>query len=180
MNLKKKTKRDGFTLIELLVVIAIIAILASLLLPALARAKEKANQAGCLSNLRQWGLAQTMYVDDFNQVFPLTKIAAGTPGTGSGYSEDNPAWSDLANMYQYAYTGNSQAAQALYGVWFDALPSYVGGKPLYWYGAQAQNGPSIFQNTPSIYQCRTAKLDPSFKPNTYIPFNFGMNSKGLD
>ena len=66
----KARRFQAFTLIELLVVVAIMAILASLLLPTLARSKEKARLTSCTSNLRQLGLNLTMYLDDGRQHFP--------------------------------------------------------------------------------------------------------------
>jgi prepilin-type N-terminal cleavage/methylation domain-containing protein/prepilin-type processing-associated H-X9-DG protein len=62
--------RKGFTLIELLVVIAIIAILAAILFPVFAKAREKARQSSCLSNLKQIGLATLQYVQDYDEMLP--------------------------------------------------------------------------------------------------------------
>jgi prepilin-type N-terminal cleavage/methylation domain-containing protein/prepilin-type processing-associated H-X9-DG protein len=66
------SRRTGFTLIELLVVIAIIAILAAILFPVFAQAREQGRKTGCASNLRQIGVALSMYVQDFDEQFPNT------------------------------------------------------------------------------------------------------------
>ncbi len=71
--------RRGFTLIELLVVIAIIAILAAILFPVFAKAREKARQASCQSNLKQLGLGMLMYISDYDGMFPF-EVYCNAPG----------------------------------------------------------------------------------------------------
>ena len=73
-----RRRQTGFTLIELLIVIAIIMILAAVLFPVLARAKEQARQAGCMSNLKQMGVALLLWVDDHDQKFPVTSAEWGS------------------------------------------------------------------------------------------------------
>jgi prepilin-type N-terminal cleavage/methylation domain-containing protein/prepilin-type processing-associated H-X9-DG protein len=71
-------KKPGFTLIELLVVIAIIAILAAILFPVFARARENARRASCLSNVKQMGLAFAQYTQDYDEHYPPNSWRCGT------------------------------------------------------------------------------------------------------
>src|SRR5512135_3139347 len=93
--------RAGFTLVELLVVIAIIAVLASLLLPALARAKQRSQRAACVSNLKQIGLAFMVYLDDHRDRFPDQRDLKNTlpggfrPWTSWPPSDPRTGWGPL-------------------------------------------------------------------------------------
>src|SRR5690349_20614264 len=79
-----RRERAGFTLIELLVVIAIIAILAAILFPVFAQAREKARQTACLSNMKQLGTAFMLYVQDYDERLPNSGLEAGCGGGPGG------------------------------------------------------------------------------------------------
>ncbi|MGA2869064.1 MAG: prepilin-type N-terminal cleavage/methylation domain-containing protein, partial [Verrucomicrobiota bacterium] len=98
---KVKTNAKAFTLIELLVVIAIIAILAAMLLPALASAKQRAWMASCTSNLHQIGLGMRMFADDNSEFYP--ESGADIPWGATDPTTLKPSWMEQI----FPYMGNT-------------------------------------------------------------------------
>ena len=132
-------RSDGFTLIELLVVIAIIAILASILFPVFARARENARRASCMSNLKQINLAMMMYVQDNDDTYPNYSYYdnSSTPGVVAPDAEHGGEWYPSAtatywcweNMI-YPYVKNIQVficpSSPAAGAAYKAPASYYG------------------------------------------------------
>lgn len=112
---RNRRQTEGFTLIELLVVIAIIAILAAILFPVFARAREAARKTSCLSNMNQMGKATMMYVQDYDETYyphrfnsgagsnPLLKEINGSTGQITGAARDKTFWISLLQPYTKNY-----------------------------------------------------------------------------
>ena len=94
----RKNVSKAFTLIELLVVIAIIAILAAILFPVFARARENARRSSCQSNLKQIGLGILQYVQDYDEIYPITFINVDNAGNYNPGGGDG-AWADVIQPY---------------------------------------------------------------------------------
>jgi len=139
------SSRKGFTLIELLVVIAIIAILAAILFPVFARAREKARQASCQSNLKQLMLAYIMYASDYDEHFPTDWVTAagGAPWTNRytwramifPYVKNLQLFTCPSCTYDYAGT---LAGQCINGE--GNIPGGYGDNTIHW-GGGAPNPP---------------------------------------
>jgi prepilin-type N-terminal cleavage/methylation domain-containing protein/prepilin-type processing-associated H-X9-DG protein len=160
-----KPRLNAFTLIELLVVIAIIAILAAMLLPALAKAKAKAQAVNCLSSLRQWGLAATIYAGDGADRIPRD----GTDNGGQYAVDTGVASGPGSTLDPYA--------------WFNTLPETVGDRQLAYYVSLP--GGNYFTKLPfpnngigKIWECPSAQgssADGFLQSGQYGFFSYVMN-----
>ncbi|NLO05795.1 MAG: DUF1559 domain-containing protein [candidate division WS1 bacterium] len=132
-------RRNGFTLIELLVVIAIIAILAAILFPVFARAREKARQSSCLSNVKQIMLGCLMYVQDYDETLPSGTsywMAPGGGGVSGSTLPDGGPWFALIMPYinnvqvlvcpshKYTQTWTNAANYPVWSEWNGTVLSY--------------------------------------------------------
>jgi prepilin-type N-terminal cleavage/methylation domain-containing protein len=156
--------RRGFTLIELLVVIAIIAILAAILFPVFAKAREKARQINCVSNVRQMGMAIMQYAQDYDESFPPR---LPDPQPGPAYP-CKPCRTIDWRVYSYPYVKNDQIYRCPSdgGVpAFFANDPTIGG-PVYREPAEGGYGSSYCLNT-VVTRLRTMAAIP-FPAETYL------------
>src|SRR2546429_6022121 len=124
MRLSARSAGRGFTLIELLVVIAIIAILAAILFPVFAQAREKARQTACLSNVKQIGTALNMYSQDYDEQFPSGRYDPSNPnGADYGKGWAGQVYPEIKNTQIFRCPDDSTAPIAATGVDPAFIPS---------------------------------------------------------
>ena len=159
-----RVNRRIFTLIELLVVIAIIAILASMLLPALNKAREKGKRATCANNLKQIGLAVNFYVGDYQDWYP----AGETPATKSMFRNQMLSGSDFKNGY---CTGGLKMFDCPSDITrestVDYWPYYGAGNNIS-YGYNEKIGGSLYPGSDAGFRIRPHKATQLKKPSSYI------------
>jgi prepilin-type N-terminal cleavage/methylation domain-containing protein/prepilin-type processing-associated H-X9-DG protein len=141
--------RRGFTLIELLVVIAIIAILAAILFPVFAKAREKARQTSCLSNLKQMGLAWLQYAQDYDEKGAVCRVSTNYSSNVSNFFHDFP-------ILLTPYIKNNQV--------FDCPSSG------YKYAGTNSYNPASYQQNVRLGN------EPGGTANVYAPVSLGMIS----
>lgn len=159
MKSAKQTRR-AFTLIELLVVITIISVLAAMLLPALAKAKESAQRTSCLNKFKQWGLALTMYAEENSDYLPREAYgASAVPNNWVMVADVAPA---------------SSAAD----VWYNALPRSINLKAAADFEPPASR--ADFYRKDSLFHCPRAQLPANPETIGNVLFTIAMNSKLID
>jgi prepilin-type N-terminal cleavage/methylation domain-containing protein len=146
-RLPRSLTRSGFTLIELLVVIAIIAILAAMLLPALAKAKERAKRTQCMSNLRQITVASIMYANEQKEFLPPVAVKVNTPDDTKGaWPWDVPSIT-ISNMMTYGFQRHMLYCPSFYKQDTDALWNFTSSFKVIGY-AFATHGADLLAATP--------------------------------